>query len=283
MLTTWPLLAALAVGPSLGDAPDSAPAYDPIERLSGYSSVILNHVNRALGDEHLPVGNGLLVEPGVFVTLGLDRLFVFDQEQMKLQNGRVADRTVAPECVSRCAAQLYDAFQYEWLKLAVESAALSVDIPVTVHFAAHQRLPATTLIEAAYAISETRPGLPPGLSMLVNAPGRGLRALPFFLIPPRGLELQQGSAALGLSIEFGQGIYKINASDPGFASEARVKRLSQLRLALLQLKKRYPNKGTVILIPDDTVSVGQLMQLVGVAVSADFTRIVLSLGQDVYV
>ena len=219
----------------------------------------------------------------MFVTMTLDRLYVFDQQKMKLRNGRVADRTVAPECRSRCPATLYDAFQYEWLKLAVEGAGLAVDIPVNVHLAAHNRLPARTLIEAAYAVSETRPAVPPTLSILVNAPGRGLRALPIYLIPPEGLELQQGSAALGLTIEFGQGIYKVNASDPGFARESRVKRLSQLRLALIQLKKRYPNKQTVILIPDDTVSVGQLLQLIGVAVSADFTRIVLSQGQDVYV
>jgi hypothetical protein len=279
----WPLIAALAFGAASGPADDAAPAYDPIERLSGFPSVVMNHVEKVLGSTHLPSGGGTNLDPGVFVTLGLDRMYVLDHEALKLQQGRVADRTVAPECRSKCAAALYDVFQYEWLRLAVESSALATRVPQIVHFAAHGRLPATTLIEVAYAVSETRPAAPPALALLVNMPGRGLRALPFHLIPPEGLELQQGSAALGLTIEFGQGTYKIRASDPSFAKDARVQRLSQVRTVLNDLKKRYPNKQTVILVPDDTVSVEQLVQLVNVVLNAEFSRIVLSYGQEVYV
>ena len=275
----WPLLAALALGP----AKDAGGAYDPIERMSGFPSVVMNHVERVLGSASLPTGNGGTIEPGMFVTVGLERMHVFDREATKLDKGRVTDRTVAPECRSKCAAVLFDAFQYEWLRLAVESAALATRVPQLVHLAAHSRLPAKTLIEVAYAASETRPVVPPSLALLVNAPGRGLRALPVHLVPPEGLELQQGSAALGLTIEFGQGTYKVRASDPGFARDARVQRVGQLKSVLSDLKKRYPNKEVVILVPDDTVSVGQLLELATIVLGANFSRIVLSGGQDVFV
>jgi hypothetical protein len=144
-------------------------------------------------------------------------------------------------------------------------------------------VPATTLVEIAYAAAETRPVAPPRLSVLVSMPGRGLRSLPMHLIPPEGLELQQGSAGLGLTIEFGANTYRIRAADPAFAKDARVQRLSQVRTVLVDLKKRYPNKEAVILVPDDTVSVGQLVQLVETVLGSQFSRVVLSYGQDVFV
>ena len=95
-MTPWPLLAALALGHSVEPPPDGAgSSYDPIERFAGYSSVVLNHINRTIETAHLPTGNGQLVEPGVFVTVGLDRVYVFDQDLIKLNNGRVANATVA--------------------------------------------------------------------------------------------------------------------------------------------------------------------------------------------
>jgi hypothetical protein len=279
----WPLLAVLALGAAPGSADQAVLAFDGIARMSGFPSVVMSHIERTIGTMHLPTANGTALDSGMFVTIGPDRMYVFDHESTKLRQGRVAERTVAPECVSKCPAALFDAFQYEWLQLAVESSALATRIPQVVHIAADTTVAATTLVEVAYAASETRPAAPPQLSLLVNMPGRGLRALPFHLVPPQGLELQQGSAALGLTVEFGQGTYKIRASDPSFARDARVQKLSQVQSLLNDLRKRYPNKRTVILVPDDSVSVGQLVQLVVVAMRADFTRIVLSFGQDVYV
>ncbi len=276
----WPLLATLVLAAPAGD---SAPAYDPIERLSGFSSVVSNHVERVLGSANLPTGNGAAVDPGMFVTIGLDKMHVFDHESLPLNQGRIAERTVAPECRSKCPAALFDAFQYEWLRLQVESASMATRVPTVVHLAAHARLPATTLIEVAYAAAETRPVVPPRLSVLVAMPGRGLRSLPVHLLPPEGLELQQGSAGLGLTIELGHDKYRVRAADPAFAKEARLQRLSQVRTLLVDLKKRYPNKEAVILVPDDSVSVGQLLQLIEVVLGSQFSRIVLSSGQDVFV
>ena len=127
------------------------------ERQQGFITVVVNHVNDVLGTENLPVADGGGVEAGVFVTATMDEVQIFDRPAAGLQQGRVADPTIAAECISGCPAVLYDAFQRAWLEAAIESTTFTVDIPARVVLAVHHDLPAQTLLQIAYAAAETRP------------------------------------------------------------------------------------------------------------------------------
>lgn len=274
---------ALALGlllqPSSGPSDRVAPVLD---RITNFSSVVVNHVNTTIGTEALPVGTGTRVEPGVFVTIGMNELHVFDHVAARLQNGKVTDVAVAPECRSGCPAVFYDAFQYEWLRMAIEASYLEIDIATRVSFAAAADVPAQTLLTAAYAAAETRPGAVPTLSILVNMAGRGLRAQSVFLLPPEGLVLQQGSAALGLTIEFDTEGFVVRGADATLGRGKRGKSLSDVQRILAGIKKRNPGKESVILVPRAGVTVGQMMTLIQV-IRTNYPRIVLSLGQDVVI
>ena len=274
------LLGALVAPPS-GQQPTSTDiAGGTFERLQGFSTVVINHVNDNLGTENLPNAVGVPVEPGVFVTMRMDRLQIFDRDVQTLNQGSLTDGTIAAECKSGCPAALFDAFQESWLELAIEATAHTVEIPTRVLFATHENIPARTLVAAAYAAAETRPVSAPALSLLVNSSRGGLRAQPFFLVPPRGLELRQGSAALGLTVRMDGTGFRVQATDPRYAREHRAKNLQQLANHLRNIKKQYPGKETVIVVPGGDVTVGELMRMFAVAQSM-FPRLVLSGGQDV--
>jgi len=274
----------LALATLLQPADDSGSvATLSLDRITNFTNVVVNHVNQSIGTESLPVGSGLTVDPGVFVTIGMNELQVFDHDAAALQGGLVTDGTVAPECESGCPAVLYDAFQYEWLKMAVEASYLDIDIATRVLFAAHADVPAQTLLMTAYAAAETRPGAVPTLSILVNMAGRGLRAQPIFLLPPKGIELQQGSAALGLTIEFDREKFLVRGSDSTLGRTGRrAKTLAEVQKILAGVRKRNPGKDAIILVPRAGVTVGDLMLLVQM-LRTDYPRIVLSLGQDVII
>lgn len=284
MLRWGAILGVMGLGLWFGavQAQPSAQAPPPkqFERLQGFSTVVVNHVNDALGTEQLPVANGGAVEPGLFVTLTMDQLQVYDHGMVPLQAGRVADTTIAAECVSGCPATFFDAFQRSWLEAAVESTSFAVEIPQRVLMAVHRELPAETFLQAAYAASETRPVLPPQLSLLVNNSRGSLRSLSFFLVPPRGLALRPGSAALGLTIEVSPNRYRVTATDPTYSREHEVTTPARLVGISRDIKKRYPGKSTVILVPRDGVQVLELMKVAAV-VRNEFPRIVFSAGQDV--
>lgn len=271
------LLVAGLVTPPAAAAPEASPKQ--LERLQGFTTVVVNHVNDAMGTEQLPVADGGGVEPGVFVTVTLDAVQIFDQTVAALQQGRAADSTIAAECKSGCPAAFYDAFQRSWLEAAVESTAFAVEIPGRVLLAVHRELPAATLLQVAYAAAETRPVQPPQLSLLVNDTRGSLRAQTFFLMPPGGLQLRQGSAALGLTLRVAPGQVKVTASDPRYAREHEVTTMPQLQGLVREIKKRYPSKETVILVPEEGVSVRELMEVVA-AVKGSFPRVVLSAGQE---
>ncbi len=279
MFAQLALALATLFQPSTGPSDDAPVA---LERITSFATVVVNHVNSSIGTESLPVGAGVTVEPGVFVTIGMDRLQVFDHDAAVLQGGVVTDGTIAPECRSGCPAVLFDAFQYEWLKMAVEASYLEVDIATRVLFASHADVPAQTLVMAAYAAAETRPGAVPTLSVLLNMAGRGLRAQSVFLLPPEGLELQQGSAALGLTIEFDATSFSVRGSDASLGREKRGNSLKDVQAILKPIRKRYPGKESIILVPRAGVTVGQMMALVQV-LRTDYPRIILSLGQDVII
>lgn len=274
------MLGTLLVAAMLGWLqPASSPGF---EELRGYTTVVVNHVNSTLGTENLPAAVGVPVEPGLLVTIPLDRVQVFDRDVLELQGGRLVDGAIAPECKSNCPAALYDVFQEAWLETAVEASTFAVEIPTRVLFAVHRDLPAATLVDAAYAASETRPVSPPALSLLVNSDRAGLRALPFFLIPPRGLELRPGSAALGLTVDVTPGRYTIKTADARYANRTEVASLEKLSLQVRDLKKCFPGKETVILVPGEGTSVHELLRVAAVFLP-HFPRIVLSKGQDVVI
>lgn len=250
------------------------------ETNQGFNTVVINHVNDVMGTEMLPVATGGSLEPGVFVTIAPDKLQIADRTVADLNAGRPQDSTIAGECRSRCAAVFYDAFARAWLEAAVESTAFAVEVPSRVVFAAHRDLPAASLLEIAYAAAETRPIQPPQLTLLTNNTRGSLRARTFFLIPPQGIELRQGSAALGLTIKVSPGRYEVSAADRRYARTHEVGDFARLKALGREIKKRYPGKRTVILVPEGGVSVQELMQ-VATAVGEDFPRVVLSAGQTV--
>jgi hypothetical protein len=273
------LLAALLAAPGR-PAQDSVVTDATVDRLPGFSAVVLSHVTANLGLDVLPTGDGSALEPGMFVTIGLDRVQVFDRDIGKLVDGRSPETTAAAECARQCPASLFDAFQAEWLTLAIESTQRGVELPSRVVIAAHNRLLASALLDAVYAMASSRPIRPPDLQLVLASAGRGLQGQSFSVLPPQGLELGQGSSALGLQLTFGRGRWLLRAEDPQFVREVRASDTKQLAAALRGVKRRYPNKKVIILVPDETVTVGDLVSTM-TAVRAEFPRIVLSAGQDV--
>jgi hypothetical protein len=274
------MFSAIVLAATLGWLePASSPGF---EELRGYTTVVINHVNAALGTENLPAAVGVPVEPGLLVTMPLDRVQVFDRDVLKLEGGRLSDGSIAPECKSGCSAALYDTFQEAWLETAVEASSFAVEIPSRLVFAVHRDLPASTLVDAAYAASETRPVNPPAMSLLVNSSRAGLRAQPFFLLPPTGLELRPGSAALGLTVDVAPGRYTVKSADARYANRTEIASLEKLAAHVKALKKRFPGKEAVILVPVEGVTVDELLRVTAVFLP-QFPRIVLSKGQDVVV
>lgn len=272
------LIAALLAAPAAPSAPP--PEGRTFEtRAPGFGSVVVRHLGDTIGLDVLPDGEGTTLAPGLFVTIGLDKLWVFDREVAQLDQGHSRDRTAAAECARRCPASLFDAFQAEWLALAIEATQRSTEIPARVVIAAHNRLPASTLLETIYALASSRPIRPPELALVLGSRGRGLRGQQLFVLPPQGLELGQGSAALGLQVHFGRTQWRIKAEDPQFARELKADSTARLTAALRDVKKRFPSKSAIVLVPDETVSVGDLVATM-LAVRAEFPLIVLSAGQD---
>jgi hypothetical protein len=275
-LSSW-----LAVRPGAAAPSKTMPSTNDrarLERLQGFTTVVVNHVNDAMGSEQLPVADGGGVEAGMLVTVTLESVEIFDRSVAQLQQGSVTDTTIAAECESGCPAVLYDGFGRSWLEAAVESTSFAVEIPTRVLLAAHQDLPAATLMQVAYAVAETRPVQPPQLALLVNNTRSSLRSLTFFLVPPRGLQLRQGSAALGLTIKVAPGQYHVTATDPRYARDHRVDSVGQLKVLAREIKKSYPSKETVILVPEG-VTVRELV-MVAAALQDSFPRLVLSAGQE---
>lgn len=270
----WAILLALAIGPQPSTLEGS-----PARRLAGFDPLVIAHVNRVMGTEHLPAGRGQAITPGVLVVLAQDRMQIFDRDVATLQGGRVVEGAIAAKCHSGCPVVFHDAFQVQWLTMAIEAASLGIGVSSRVLFAAHADVPVKTLLQAAYAAAETRPISPPSLSLLVNSAGRGLQAIDFHLLPPEGLELRRGAgAALGLTIELGQGRYVISANDPGFITPREVQSLAAVRSITRAIKKKYPGKQTVVLVPDETVTMRELVEL-GTQLREEFPRLVLSQGQ----
>lgn len=263
-------------------APVSVPAQG-FESLSGFSTVVVNQVNNAMGTERLPSAGGLPVEPGVYVTLSLTEGYIFDRSFTTYQNGMLQSATFAEECRSKCSKVSFDAFHFNWRRLASEASVMGIGLPSRVLMAADANLPATTLLDTAYAASETRPQQVPAMQLLVNGGKAGIRSRPFFLVPPTGMRVPPGQRILGLKVELvGNDTYRITAADPRFGRTLEATGQKQLKAMLRDIKKRYPNKESMILQPGPSSTVGDLVMVMQIAQDT-FPRPVLSAGQRVLV
>lgn len=274
------LLALLLLSPAT-EASRGGTKAKQFEVLEGFKTVLLSHINTVLGSEKLPAAMGFPVEPGMFVTMTMERVQIFDRNVATLQAGQVTG-PAAPECRSGCNAVLYNAFTDYWQVLQFEAAGLALEMPTRVLLAADANLPARTLVDVAYAAGETRPLQPPYFAILLNSGRAGLRAQTIYLVPPQGLRLTRQSAALGLTVEMNGVSYSVTAADPRFGRRIDVTGDVQLLAVLNDIRKRYPSKDSLVLVPKGPTTVGNVVGIIA-AVRDKFPYIVLSGGQQVVV
>ena len=272
---------------ALGELPDPPgllellEAQTGAETLQGFDTVLLTQINAIFGSESLPVANGSAVQPGIYVTASKQQLLIFDEKVLDLQDGALPPGPASRECKSGCQASLWAAFRKVWLRSLEEAQLYSLEIPLRVLIAAQASLPAKTLVELAYAAAETRPGAPPFFSLLVNGGNAGLRARSFYLLPPGGLRVAPGDRALGLRVSLGAGeSYVIDAAHPRFSPTIEGSGWPELAKQLTGIKKRYPNKGAIILDVGEDATVGDVVMAM-VAAQEHFPTVVLTHGLPV--
>lgn len=251
------------------------------ETLQGFDTVLLTQINALFGSENLPLANGGTVQPGIYVSVSTQQLLIFDTELMSLQDGAVPDAPASRECKSGCKTSLWSPFRKIWLQALEEAQTLTLEVPGRVLFAAEASVPAKTLVELAYAAAETRPGQPPSFDLLVNGSNAGLRARPFYVLPPGGMRVSPGDNALGLRVILGAGeAYEISAAHPRFAPTVHGVGFKELAKQLVEIKKRYPNKEVIIIEVGDDATVGDVVFAM-VASQQQFPTVVLTDGLPV--
>ena len=246
------------------------------EVLQGFDTVLLTQINAIFGSENLPSANGSPVEPGIYVTASNQQLLIFDEKVLDLQDGSVAQGPASRECKSGCQTSLWSPFRKVWLRSLEEAQTYTLELPLRVLIAGEASLPAKTLVEIAYAAAETRPGTPPSFFLLVNGGNAGLRARPFYLLPPGGLRVAPGDNVLGLRVTLGAGeSYLINAAHPRFSPPIEGAGWAELAKQLAGVKKRYPNKGALIIDVGEDATLGDVV-MVMIAAQKHFPTVVLT-------
>jgi hypothetical protein len=240
------------------------------ESLQGFDTILLTQINAIFGSEKLPLASGGAVEPGVYVTVSPQQWLIFDSKVGDLQDGIVPAGPASRECKSGCKASLWSAFRQVWLRSLEEAQTFVLEVPVRVLFAVEASVPAKTLVELAYAAGETRPGIPPNFSLLVNGSNAGLRARDFHLLPPGGLRVAPGAGET----------FKISAAHPRFAPNIEGTGWKQLASELARIKKSYPNKDAIIIDVGDDATVGDVVMTM-VAAQQHYSDIVLTNGLPV--
>ncbi|MFO7566800.1 MAG: hypothetical protein R6X02_29425 [Enhygromyxa sp.] len=269
---------ALPAAPSLADLIRAQVAP---EILQGFDTILLTQINAIFGSESLPLASGGPVEPGIYVTVSPQQLLVFDAKVSDMKDGLVPPGPASRECKSGCKALLWSGFRQVWLRSLEEAQAYALEVPVRVLFAVEASVPAQTLVELAYAAGETRPGDPPSFSLLVNGSNAGLRARSFHLLPPGGLRVSPGDNVLGLRVALGPGeSFTISAAHPRFAGNIEGTGWKLLASELAKIKKRYPNKETLIIDVGEQASVGDVVMAM-VAAQQHFPETVLTDGLPV--
>ncbi len=263
----------------------SSAAPEGFEELEGFDAIVLNQVNEVLGVDRLPAGMGLPVEPGVYAVITQDRLTIFDKAVAGIEGGRqfVGADQVASESESGCPLSVFDAFYLVWSRVVDEARVSALDIPTRVLLAADAALPAKLLVQTAYAAAETRPMTTPNLYMLVNGGRAGLRARPFFLLPPKGLLLPSGQRPLGLRVTMkGGDRFSVSAASPKFGRVVEAASGAELLNILQDVKKRNPGKEVLIIDVSEGGTVGDLLKVITLA-QEEFSRVVFALGQNVVI
>lgn len=247
------------------------------ESLQGFETVVLAQLNAAFGSENLPQVNGAPVEPGIYLTVSPTALYMFDAEVTPLSGGLTPPGPASRECKSGCKQLLWAGFRRLWLQTLEEAQRLTLEVPTRVMFGAEASVPAKTIVELAYAAGETRPGVPPNFSLLVNGGNAGLRARPFYVLPPGGMRVAPGDNALGLRISLSAGeSFEISAAHPRFAPRISGTGWKELAKQLVAIKKKYPNKTTLVIDVGDA-SVGDVA-MVMLAANKKFANFVLTDG-----
>lgn len=271
------LMASPAIGGGQG-IQRALPAQVTPEVLQGFDTILLTQINAIFGSESLPAANGGPVEPGVYVTVSPQQVLIFDDKILDMQGGLVPPGPVSRECKSGCKAGLWASFRQIWLRALDEAQTLALEVPVRVLFAAEASVPAKTLIELAYAAAETRPGEPPAFSLLVNGSNAGLRSRSFYLLPPGGLRVSPGDNVLGLRVTLGPGeSFVLSAAHPRFAPNIEGSGWKLLAAELANVKKKYPNKLTIIIDAGEDATVGDIVMAM-VAAQKHFPGTVLTAG-----
>lgn len=251
------------------------------ETLQGFDTVVLTQINALFGSENLPLANGSSLQPGIYVAVSPQQVLLFDEKIMDLQGGLVPPGPASRECKSGCKTSLWSPFRHVWLRALEEAQTYVLEVPGRVLFGAEASVPAKTLVELAYAAAETRPGQPPTFSLLVNGSNAGLRARPFYLMPPGGMRVSPGDNVLGLRVTLGAGeAFTISAAHPRFSPDVEGVGWKELATQLVAVKKRYPNKGTIIIDVGDDATVGDVV-MVMVASQKQFSTVVLTDGLPV--
>ncbi|KIG16130.1 hypothetical protein DB30_05002 [Enhygromyxa salina] len=267
------LASQLPEPPSLGDLIQAQAAP---QTLQGFDTVVLTQINALFGSENLPLANGSSVEPGIYITATPQRLLVFDEEILALTGGVVPPGPASRECKSGCKASLWSPFRRLWLEALEEAQTYVLEVPSRVLFGLEASVPAKTLVELAYAIAETRPGEPPSFSLLVNGSNAGLRARPFYLLPPGGMRVAPGDNALALRVTLGPGeSFTISAAHPRFSSNITGTGWKDLAAQMVAVKKRYPNKGTIIIDVGDDATINDVVMAM-LATQKQFPTVVLT-------
>ena len=251
------------------------------ETLQGFDSLLLTQINVLFGSENLPIANGTAPEPGMYLTLTSDQVLVFDQKIIDLQDSVVPPGPASRECKSGCKASLWSPLRRFWLQALEESQTYSLSMPSRVLFGAEASVEARTLIEVAYAAAETRPAQPPSMHLLVNGNNSGLRARPFYLLPPGGLRVSPGENALALRVTLSAGeTWRLSAAHPRFSPSVEGMGWQELAKQLLVIKKKYPNKGAIVIDVGDDVTVGDVVNAM-IASQKPFPVAVLTAGGPV--
>jgi hypothetical protein len=246
------------------------------EQLKGFETVLVNQINTDVGSTRLPTAMGYPVEPGVYATLGMNVASIYDRQVATLNGGTLANTVAAKNCRSGCSAVFYGAFRRAWMELREEADGLQLDVPTRLMFAADSQLPAATLVDASYAASEARPMQPPALYLLLNSGKAGLRARPYYLMPPGGLRSEAGDRLLGLRvrIEMG-GRFQMSAIDPRFPRNTSGTGPEELKAVFKDIKKRYPGKETIIIDAGPGTNVGDIVSVMAIA-AEPFPNVVLA-------
>jgi hypothetical protein len=248
------------------------------ETLQGFDAVLLTQINALFGSENLPLGNGGTVEPGIYVSVTQQQALIFDDKIIDLQAGVVPPGPASRECKSGCKSSLWSPFRRMWLHALEEAQTFTLEVPARMLFAAEASVPAKTIVELAYTAAETRPGGPPAFALLVNGSNAGLRARPFFLLPPGGLRVAPGDSTLGLRVTLGASeAFTISAADPRFAPNIEGVGWKELSAQLVGVKKRYPNKQALVIDVGDSATIGDVVMAM-IAAQKQFGTVVLTNG-----